>query len=565
MAQRAADQVTLIDLTDGVSVILSSESYSFPGTTSAAIAGSTTTKIQALMGDVYVPATVDVAAITKPAGVTVTKDTSTTAPTLTISVANTVTAPGEVVIPVVVGELTIEKRFSFSIAFKGTTGADGATGATGAGATSVIQGIDAIALPTDLSGNTTSASTITIPFAGYIGANRAAATVAVSGLPTGITAGTNTAATTSADGSLILNVASASNLGGNDTGVITLTYTVNGLTFIRRLTWAKAKQGSTGATGATGTSATLADLRNEAFVVTTDVNGSTVAATTVNIPFGAYLGNARIAATAAVGTLPAGMTAGTIVAATTSADGTVPINIASGSTLGGTNDGFFVVTVTANGIAFPMVVSWSKSKQGAQGAAGVNATTSGLFNEAQMIPTDANGLTIAAQTINVNFFGYVGSSRAAVTAAVGTLPTGITVGTNTPGTTSADGVLTLQVAAGSDLGGVLNGTIPITLTVNSIARPFSFSWSKSQQGSPGITLEVTSSGGLVFKNTAVATVLTAKVYAAGVEQTGAALTALGTIKWYKNGTYLTGKDGATLTIAAGDVLDSATYEARLEN
>ena len=73
-----------------------------------------------------------------------------------------------------------------------------------------------------------------------------------------------------------------------------------------------------------------------------------------------------------------------------------------------------------------------------------------------------------------------------------------------------------------------------------------------------------SSQGLVFKNTQVATILTARVYQGGVEATGAALTALGTVKWYKDGTYMTGKDGITLTIAAGDVADRATYEARLE-
>lgn len=558
MPSRAADQLTLLDLTDGVSVVLSSESYAFPGTTTNALAGSTTTKIQAIRGDQYIPASVTLANVTSPAGVTVTKDANATAPTLTITVATSVTTGGEVVIPVEVDGLVIEKRFSYSIAYKGATGD---TGGAGTAATSISQGLDAVAIPTDLAGTTTSASTITIPFGGYIGSARAATTVAVSALPTGITVSTNAAATTSADGSLVLAVANASTLGGNDSGQIVLTYTVNGQTFVRRLAWTKAKQGTQGGTGSPGASATSADIRNESFIITTNAAGSTVAATNITIPFAGYLGPNRAAATATVSGLPTGMTAGTNTAATTSADGSIIIAVASGSNLGGADLGFFTVNVTTNGVTFPLVVSWAKAKQG---TAGIDSTTSGLFNEAQMIPTDANGVTLAAQTIPVNFFGYIGSSRAAVTAVVGTLPSGITVGVNTAGTTSADGALTLSVAAGSNLGGASNGTIPITLTVNGQSKPFIFSWAKSQQGSPGITLEISSSGGLVFKNTAVATTLTAKVYQAGVEVTGPALTALGTIKWYKNGTYLTGVDGITLTVAAGDVPDSATYEARLE-
>ncbi len=346
MAQRAADQITLIDLTDGVSVVLSSESYNFPGTTTAAIAGSTSTKVQALVGGEYVAASVNVANIVKPSGVTVTSDNHATAPTLTIAVSNTVTAGGEVTIPVTVDGLTIEKKFSFGIAFKGDTGQTGSQGPTGG--------------------------------------------------------------------------------------------------------------------------------------------------------------------------------------------------------------------------------------QGPQGNPGVSSTLVGLKNEAQSIVTNSAGVTVAATTLQVDFFGFVGATRAAVTAAVGTLPSGVTVGTNTAGTASADGVLTLAVASGANLGGVDTGTIPITLTCNGIPQVRLFSWSKAKQGAQGatggtgatgaaaVTLEVTSSGGLVFKNTAIATTLTAKVYQGGVEVTGAALTALGTIKWYKDGGTTAVATGATLTLSAGDVLDRATYEAKLE-
>lgn len=326
MAQRAADQITLTDLTDGVSVIMSAESHTFPGSTSNALAGNTQVKITALMGADVVPASVNTTNVVKPAGITVTSDNHATSPTLTIAIATSVTSDGEVEIPISVGDLVIVKKFSYAIAFKGTGGSPG-----------------------------------------------------------------------------------------------------------------------------------------------------------------------------------------------------------------------------------------------------VSSTLVGLKNEAHTIVTNASGATVGSSTISVDFFGYVGVTRTATTATVGTLPSGITVGTNTPGTTSADGILTLSVASGSTLGGSNSGTIPITLTCNSISRTVNFSWSKARAGSDGsdgldaITLEVSSSNGLVFKNTQVATTLTAKVYKGGVEVTGATLTALGTIKWYKDGSATSAGTGATLTISAGQVTDRATYEARLEN
>lgn len=84
-------------------------------------------------------------------------------------------------------------------------------------------------------------------------------------------------------------------------------------------------------------------------------------------------------------------------------------------------------------------------------------------------------------------------------------------------------------------------------------------------GADAISLVITSSGGTIFKNSQIATTLTAHVYKAGSEVTGGALTALGTIKWYKDGsdTALT-TTGATLTISAGDVDNQAVYVAQLE-
>lgn len=83
-------------------------------------------------------------------------------------------------------------------------------------------------------------------------------------------------------------------------------------------------------------------------------------------------------------------------------------------------------------------------------------------------------------------------------------------------------------------------------------------------GADAIMLAITSSNGFIFKNTAVATTLTAHVYKAGAEVTGSALSALGTIKWYKDGGATAVASGQTLTISAGDVSSKASYTAQLE-
>ncbi len=83
-------------------------------------------------------------------------------------------------------------------------------------------------------------------------------------------------------------------------------------------------------------------------------------------------------------------------------------------------------------------------------------------------------------------------------------------------------------------------------------------------GADAITMSVTSSNGTIFKNSAIETTLTAHVFKAGAEVTGTALTALGTIKWYKDGGSTAVATGQTLNITAGDITNKATYIAQLE-
>ncbi len=83
-------------------------------------------------------------------------------------------------------------------------------------------------------------------------------------------------------------------------------------------------------------------------------------------------------------------------------------------------------------------------------------------------------------------------------------------------------------------------------------------------GDDAINLSITSSNGLIFKNTDIATTLTAHVYKGGLELTSAQIAALGAVKWYKDGSTTAAATGITMTISAGDVSNKASYTAQLE-
>ena len=467
MAIRSSDQISIVDLTDGYSVNLSTDAYTFAGDTTKVKSTQTfTTVIYGYCGSRAVAAAIDTTALSLPTGLSVSSDGDSISPTLTFTATTALTQAilttfgGTIDLPIVLdsGEITLHKSVAISIAL---------TGSTPAAPYSILVGNEAQVIACDKDGKTLEAGTITIPFSIFQGTTRRAATVTYSTLPSGITLNKNTDGTASAEGSLVLNIAASSNLGGASNGVITLTFKYGSTTVgTKTFTWSKSITGATGQTGG----------------------------------------------------------------------------------------------------------------QGPQGTA---ATSVVCGNEAVSIPCTLGGLVKAASTITIPFAGYVGTARAACTVAYSTLPSGITLNKNTAATASADGSLVLNVAANGTLGSATTytGEITLTFTCNSQTFVKKFTWSKAMTGATGsqgpqgetgaagadaITLVITSSNGTIFKNSAIATVLTAHVYKAGAELTGSALTALGTIKWYKDGATTATATGQTLTISAGDVDNRATYIAQLE-
>lgn len=123
MAVKSSNQITLIDLTDGYSVVMTNESHTFLGTTNAVSGTQTTTcMIQALCGSEVVNCAVG--KIEAPTGLSIVSDGKTPTPTLTITATSALTKSGSVIIPVTVndGDITISKTFSYSIAFAGQVG-----------------------------------------------------------------------------------------------------------------------------------------------------------------------------------------------------------------------------------------------------------------------------------------------------------------------------------------------------------------------------------------------------------------------------------------------------------
>ena len=84
MPVKASNQKTLMDLTDGYSVILTNDNYTFLGDTdSVSSTQSTTCQIQALQGANQVAC--EVGEITTPTGLSIVSDGKTPIPTLTIT------------------------------------------------------------------------------------------------------------------------------------------------------------------------------------------------------------------------------------------------------------------------------------------------------------------------------------------------------------------------------------------------------------------------------------------------------------------------------------------------
>lgn len=224
------------------------------------------------------------------------------------------------------------------------------------------------------------------------------------------------------------------------------------------------------------------------------------------------------------------------------------------------------VPCTVGNISSPTGISAVSDGKTPEPTITITATSALTQSGTITIPITVDGDIIINKTFSysIAFKGATGQNGTSVTVK----STSVTYQVSTSGTTTPTGNW------GETVPTVPNGQYLWTKTVVKYSDGKSTeSYSVSYKGTNGtngtngkdaITMAITSSGGTIFKNTAIATTLTAHVYKGGVEMTGANLTALGTIKWYKDGGTTAVATGSSFTISAGDVSNKATFSAQLE-
>lgn len=134
MAIKSANQITIVDVTDAYSIMLTSDSFVFTGDTEGIPAGSTcTTKAVAICGtNVCSSVIVDASTITCPTGISATVSNSGSAnPEITFTTTAVISSSCQATIPITVDGITLNKVFTFAVAMKGAQGIQGLQGEKG--------------------------------------------------------------------------------------------------------------------------------------------------------------------------------------------------------------------------------------------------------------------------------------------------------------------------------------------------------------------------------------------------------------------------------------------------
>lgn len=206
-------------------------------------------------------------------------------------------------------------------------------------------------------------------------------------------------------------------------------------------------------------------------------------------------------------------------------------------------------------------------EQGQPGQAGSGGLSIILGNEAQTIACTTGGAVQTALEVTIPFTGYVGITQTACSCTVGTLPTGVTVTSNTAATASASGSVVLAFAANATLGGtsVLNGTIDLTFTISGKIVVKKFAWTKSNRGSNGasaVVFSIYAPDGTVVLNQSGSLVLATSAYSGATEITTGA-----TYQWaeYTGGkwTDISGATSDSLTVSGSDIVNIQSYRCTM--
>lgn len=147
-----------------------------------------------------------------------------------------------------------------------------------------------------------------------------------------------------------------------------------------------------GLKGEPGENAWSIVLGNDSQNIPCTSTGMTSTTLVVDIPVYTFYGTLMIASTLSVGTLPSGVAATSITNGTASAPGNIQLTFSTNINLGGKDSGTIDINVTASGQEFVKKFSWSKTKQGEDGASGSSARTYFLQPSSLIIKKTANNV-----------------------------------------------------------------------------------------------------------------------------------------------------------------------------
>ena len=273
----------------------------------------------------------------------------------------------------------------------------------------------------------------------------------------------------------------------------------------------------------------------------------------------------------------------------------VTIIVGANATAGGTVTIPCVIGSGTNAVTINKVFSYSIALKGTQGSAGTRgalwysgtaitgtSTTATVFSGSGISSAIVGDMYLNTDTGNTYRCTTAGNASTAKWVYVDNLtgPQGGTGGTGAAGGRWYTGTgitgtsTTATVFSGSGVSSAVVGDMYLNTSTSNTYRctvagaASAAKWVyvnnvKGATGAGGISMSITSSAGTTFRNNSGTTTLTAHVYQDGAELTGTALSALGTITWYKDGT-ATGTTGATQSVSASDVSNHAVYTAKLE-
>ena len=217
-------------------------------------------------------------------------------------------------------------------------------------------------------------------------------------------------------------------------------------------------------------------------------------------------------------------------------------------------------------ITITKIYDGTKGDPGTPGSSGSGGLSVILSNEAQTIPCTSGGAVTAATNVTIPFSAYEGIEQKAATCTVGTLPSGVTVKSNTPATATAAGSVVLTFAKNSTLGGasVLTGTIPLTFSVSGKSVVKNFAWTKANAGTSGtsaVVFSVYAPNGTIVQNQSGSLTLATSAYEGATAITNA------TYQWakYSGGTWvnISGATAATLTVQGADIVNIQSYRCTM--